>query len=122
ELPARGDLPRPHLGAAGLPHPMVQRAVLLWRHQPSHRRRRRPRHRPPDGVASADAELRGLPPQEGAGAGVSLRIIFLGPPGAGKGTQAEALAKEWGVPHVATGDMLREAVAAETPILLDDQP
>lgn len=47
---------------------------------------------------------------------MSLRVIFLGPPGAGKGTQAQALAKEWGVPHVATGDMLREAVAAGSPL------
>jgi adenylate kinase len=43
---------------------------------------------------------------------VSVRVIFLGPPGAGKGTQARDLAREWGVPHIATGDMLREAVAA----------
>ena len=50
---------------------------------------------------------------------MSLRVIFLGPPGAGKGTQAQALAKEWGVPHVATGDMLREAVAARTPLGLE---
>jgi len=50
---------------------------------------------------------------------VSLRVIFLGPPGAGKGTQAQSLAKEWGVPHVATGDMLREAVAAQTPLGLE---
>jgi adenylate kinase len=50
---------------------------------------------------------------------VSLRVIFLGPPGAGKGTQAQALAREWGVPHVATGDMLREAVAAQTPLGLE---
>jgi adenylate kinase len=50
---------------------------------------------------------------------VSLRVIFLGPPGAGKGTQAQALASEWGVPHVATGDMLREAVAAKTPLGLE---
>jgi adenylate kinase len=50
---------------------------------------------------------------------VSLRVIFLGPPGAGKGTQAQALATEWGVPHVATGDMLREAVAAKTPLGLE---
>jgi len=50
---------------------------------------------------------------------VSLRVIFLGPPGAGKGTQAQALAKEWGVPHVATGDMLREAVAAQAPLGLE---
>ena len=45
---------------------------------------------------------------------MSLRIIFLGPPGAGKGTQAATLAQEWGVPHVATGDMLREATARGT--------
>jgi len=50
---------------------------------------------------------------------VSLRVIFIGPPGAGKGTQAQALASEWGVPHVATGDMLREAVAAKTPLGLE---
>ena len=39
------------------------------------------------------------------------RILFLGPPGAGKGTQAEMLARALGVPHVSTGAMLREAVA-----------
>ena len=50
---------------------------------------------------------------------MSLRVIFLGPPGAGKGTQAQALASEWGVPHVATGDMLREAVATKTPLGLE---
>jgi adenylate kinase len=50
---------------------------------------------------------------------VSLRVIFLGPPGAGKGTQARELAREWGVPHIATGDMLREAVAAGTPLGLE---
>ena len=41
-----------------------------------------------------------------------MRVAFLGPPGAGKGTQARELAREWAVPHIATGDMLREAVAA----------
>jgi adenylate kinase len=45
-----------------------------------------------------------------------MRLAFLGPPGAGKGTQARTLAAEWGVPHVATGDMLRDAVAAGTPL------
>jgi len=45
-----------------------------------------------------------------------MRLIFLGPPGAGKGTQARALAQEWGVPQIATGEMLREAVAAGTPL------
>ena len=45
-----------------------------------------------------------------------MRVAFLGPPGAGKGTQASELAREWDVPHVATGDMLREAAAAGTPL------
>jgi len=45
-----------------------------------------------------------------------VRITFLGPPGAGKGTQARDLAQEWGVLHLATGDMLREAVAAGSPL------
>jgi len=47
---------------------------------------------------------------------LSVRITFLGPPGAGKGTQARDLAQEWGVLHLATGDMLREAVAAGSPL------
>ena len=44
------------------------------------------------------------------------RVIFLGAPGAGKGTQARRLAASSGVPQVATGDMLREAVAEGTPL------
>lgn len=48
--------------------------------------------------------------------GKAMRLVFLGPPGAGKGTQARELAREWGVPQIATGDMLREAVAAGTPL------
>ena len=41
-------------------------------------------------------------------------ILLLGPQGAGKGTQGKLIAAEYGIPHVATGDMLRAAIAAET--------
>ena len=46
----------------------------------------------------------------------TMRVLLIAPPGAGKGTQARELAREWGVPQVATGDMLREAVAEGTPL------
>jgi adenylate kinase len=43
-----------------------------------------------------------------------LKLIFIGPPGSGKGTQAKRLAAQHGVPHISTGDMLREAIADGT--------
>ena len=43
-----------------------------------------------------------------------MKLIFIGPPGSGKGTQAQQLAARHGVPHISTGDMLREAVADGT--------
>jgi adenylate kinase len=52
---------------------------------------------------------------------LSVRVGFLGPPGAGKGTQARDLAREWGVLHLATGDVLREAVAAGTALGVEAQ-
>lgn len=45
-----------------------------------------------------------------------MRLVMLGPPGAGKGTQARRLASELGIPHLSTGDMLRDAVKRGTPL------
>lgn len=45
-----------------------------------------------------------------------MRLLFIGPPGAGKGTQAARLVQRFGIPHVSTGDMFRAAVRAGTPL------
>jgi adenylate kinase len=45
---------------------------------------------------------------------MSQILIFLGPPGAGKGTQARVVARELGIPHISTGDILREAARGKT--------
>ncbi|HWH55878.1 MAG TPA: adenylate kinase [Gaiellaceae bacterium] len=45
-----------------------------------------------------------------------MNILLLGPQGSGKGTQAKRISAEYGVPHIATGDMLRSAIAEGTPL------
>ncbi|HYL09176.1 MAG TPA: adenylate kinase [Candidatus Acidoferrales bacterium] len=54
--------------------------------------------------------------------GLGRPVIFLGPPGAGKGTQAKELARRFGVPHLSTGDMFRDHVLRGTPLGLQAKP
>ncbi|KKB80735.1 adenylate kinase [Devosia soli] len=48
-----------------------------------------------------------------------MRLILLGPPGAGKGTQAKILVEAFGIPQLSTGDILRAAIADQTPLGLE---
>ncbi len=51
-----------------------------------------------------------------------MNVLLLGPQGSGKGTQAKRIAGEYAIPHIATGDMLRAAIAAGTPLGVRVQP
>jgi len=63
-----------------------------------------------------------LPLEERPDAKLDRAVIFLGPPGSGKGTQAKELAKAYGIPHLSTGDMLREHVSKGTALGLKAKP
>jgi adenylate kinase len=66
-------------------------------------------------MGSPDGEARGFVAAASPAAG-AFSVIFLGPPGAGKGTQAARLAAHLGVPKIGTGEMLRTAIAKKTPL------
>jgi adenylate kinase len=51
-----------------------------------------------------------------------VNVLILGPQGSGKGTQAARIASEYGIPHIATGEMFRSAIAARTPLGLEVEP
>jgi len=59
---------------------------------------------------------------EGSHEALGRAVIFLGPPGAGKGTQAVAVARQYGIKHLSTGDMLRDMIARKTPLGLEVEP
>src|SRR5919201_4820557 len=47
---------------------------------------------------------------------MAVNLVLIGPPGSGKGTQAARLARRYRIPHISTGDMLRQAVRDNTPL------
>ena len=51
-----------------------------------------------------------------------MKILLLGPQGSGKGTQAKRISAEYSIPHIATGDILRDAIAQETPLGREVKP
>jgi len=48
-----------------------------------------------------------------------VRVVLLGPPGAGKGTQAQKLSEKLGIPQISTGDLFRENISSGTPLGLE---
>jgi adenylate kinase len=72
----------------------------------------------PDSIITAEFDTRGSSPSSSSNdSGVlAMRLIMLGPPGAGKGTQSQLLVQHLKIPHLSTGEMLRAAIAQGTAI------
>jgi adenylate kinase len=76
-------------------------------------------------VCSAATGARGAvlrPAGAGAGREREVNILLLGPQGSGKGTQAKRIADEYGLAHIASGDLFRNAIAARSPLGLQVEP
>ena len=106
---------------AAVVHQRPRRELLLRRHVAADRGGRGDGHREPDRVAAHHAALRWLHEEDADSRPsrlrrMGLRLLILGPPGAGKGTQASRIARDHGVPKISTGDMLRDAVASGSPL------
>ena len=116
----RITVPGAHLPRARLAHPArcprprrCQPELPVRWHLDPHHRRCRPRDGEADRGAAAAASLRRVPPL--------MRLIILGPPGAGKGTQAARIAERLGIPAISTGDIFRANIKNETPLGLTGQ-
>ena len=118
---SRRRLPGGRRGPAADPDHRIQRALLFRRHVHPDRCGRGARYHETDGSPVAHAALRGLSQvvEKERNSMAQFDLILLGPPGAGKGTQASRIVEEYVIPHVSTGDILRNAVKNQTAMGLE---